>query len=369
MKILVTGGAGFIGSFLVDELINKGHKVRIFDNLEDQVHGGTKPDYLNKKAEFIRGDIRNYDQLKKALSEIEVVYHMAASVGVAQSNYEIKKYIDTNIGGTANLLDILVNSKTKVKKIICNSSMTGLGEGNYFCNKCKQIVRPRLRNEKDVKKQWNPLCPVCENKIKPVATPEDVSEYPNSIYAISKKTQQDMLLHFGKTYKPSVTILRCFNVYGPRQSLSNPYTGVTAIFTSRIKNNQPAVVYEDGMQTRDFISVHDVVKVLLKPLTNKNADNQLFNIGSGKATPIKEIALTIARHFDKENLVEVRNQFRTGDIRHCFADIRKAKKLLNWEPNVNLEKGFAEMIAWGEKQKAKDDFKKSEKELKQKGLL
>lgn len=368
-NILVTGGAGFIGSFLVDALIDKGYKVTIFDNLEKQVHQGKKPSYLNKKAKFIKGDVRDYDTFKKAVKNMGAIFHLAAAVGVGQSNYEIKKFSDVNVGGMANLLDILINTKNKVKKVISNSSMTGLGEGNYKCNKCG-IVRPPIRNEKELlRKDWDPKCPNCRGHIIPVSTPEEALEYPNSIYAISKKTQQDMLIFFGKTYNIPTVALRCFNVYGPRQSLSNPYTGVTAIFISRIKNREQAVVYEDGLQTRDFISVHDVVDALILTLEKDTADYHIINMGSGQPTSIKEIAQTIAKLLGKPDLIKVSQEFRKGDIRHCFADINKIRKLLGWEPKVSLEVGFKELIEWSEGEKAVDKFKEAEKELRTKGLI
>lgn len=368
-NILVTGGAGFIGSFLVDALIEKGYKVRILDNLEEQVHQGKVPPYMNKKAEFIKGDVRDYDTLKKALDGIDAVFHLAAAVGVGQSNYEIKKFTDANVGGTANLLDILVKSQHPVKKIITNSSMTGFGEGNYKCVNCG-IVRPPLREESQLsKKDWEPKCPKCSNHIKPAPTEEEATEYPNSIYAITKKAQQDMFMLYGKTYNVPTVSLRCFNVYGPRQSLSNPYTGVTAIFISRIKNNQPAVVYEDGLQTRDFVSVHDVVRALILSLENQEVKNEIINMGSGQPTTIKEIAQTIDSLLGNKGLVKIGGEFRKGDIRHCFANISKAQKLLGWKPEISLTEGFKELVEWSIHEEAEDKFSQAEKELKQKGLL
>lgn len=367
-KILITGGAGFIGSFLVDELIKRGYYVRIFDNLEKQVHQGRKPTYLNKKAEFVKGDVRNYRSLAKATEGINVIFHLAASVGVAQSNYEIKKFTGVNIGGTANLLDILVNKKNSIGKIIINSSMTALGEGCYMCTKCG-TVRPPLRGEEQLRKgDWELNCPNCDRNVTPIPTDEYAAEYPNSIYAITKKTQQDMLLWFCKIYNVPTVALRCFNVYGPRQSLSNPYTGVTAIFISRIKNNQPAVVYEDGLQTRDFVSVHDTVRALILAMESDKANNQIINIGSGRPTPILEIAQTLEKLLGKHGLVKISKEFRKGDIRHCFANITKAQKVLGWKPEVLLTEGFKELVDWGSKEKAVDQFAQVEKELKARGL-
>lgn len=367
-KILVTGGAGFIGSFLVDELIKKGYSVRILDNLEEQVHQGKKPKYLNKKAQFIKGDVRDYQTFKNAIREMDAIFHLAAAVGVAQSNYEINKYIYTNIMGTSNLLNLLVNTKHQVKKLIVAASNTGLGEGNYQCRKCG-VVRPPIREEAQLtKKLWEPTCPNCARNLNPKPTPEQAVENPNSIYAITKKTQQDMCLMVGKLYNIPTVATRFFNVYGPRQSLSNPYTGVAAIFINRIKNDQPAPVYEDGKQSRDFISVHDVVRALIKTLKTDKVDYQMLNIGSGIPTPIKEIAETIAKLLGKPHLVKVNQEFRKNDIRHCFADISKAKGLFGWEPKVSLENGFKELIQWSIGEKAEDKFSKAQKELNQKGL-
>lgn len=367
-NVLVTGGAGFIGSFLVDELVKKGHRARIFDNLEQQVHQGKRPNYLNKNAQFVKGDVRDYEALKKAVKGIEVIFHLASAVGVVQSNYEIKRYCDINAGGNANLLDILVNSKHTVKKLITVSSMTGFGEGNYKCRKCG-IVRPPLREGAQLKKRlWEPICPNCKGNLSPVPTDEKAMEYPNSVYAITKKAQQDLCLLFGKIYNTPTVVLRLFNVYGPRQSLSNPYTGVTAIFISRIKNNQPAIVYEDGMQTRDFVSVHDTVRALILALEKSTADNQVVNIGSGKSTTILAVAQKLEKLLRKHGLVKIGKEFRKGDIRHCFADITKARQILGWKPIFSLEEGLEELIEWSQRQKAVDRFIQTERDLKTRGF-
>jgi len=368
-NILVTGGAGFIGSFLVDKLIKNGYQVRILDNLEEQVHQQKIPSYLNQNAEFIKGDVRDHKVLKDALTSIDAVFHLAAAVGVAQSNYQIKKYADTNIGGTSNLLNILVNENLKIKKIVTISSMTGYGEGNYKCVKCG-IVRPPLREELQLeKKDWNLYCPNCQRKVEAVATNEKALDFPNSVYGLSKKVQQDLTLLVGKIYKIPTVVLRGFNVYGSRQSLSNPYTGVTAIFISRLKNNKEVVIYEDGLQSRDFISVHDLVNAFILSLESDEANNQMFNIGSGKGTSILEIAEAVSKLLGKPNLIQINKDYRKNDIRHCFADISKAKKVLGWEPKITLEQGLKELIEWSSNQVAKDKFKNAQAELKQKGLL
>ncbi|HPJ73102.1 MAG TPA: SDR family NAD(P)-dependent oxidoreductase, partial [bacterium] len=257
MKILVTGGAGFIGSFIVDALVREGHRVRIFDNIEPQVHpGGKAPDYLNPEAEFVRADVRDYEALARAVEDVEIVFHEAAMVGVGQSMYQISRYMEVNTLGTANLLDILVNRPNRVRKLIVPSSMSTYGEGAYRCAACG-IVSPPLRTEEQMASgDWEVHCPVCGAVAVPVPTPETKLQEINSIYALAKKDQEEMVLNIGVTYRIPVVALRYFNVFGPRQSLSNPYTGVAAIFMSRLKNDHPPVVFEDGLQSRDFISVH-----------------------------------------------------------------------------------------------------------------
>lgn len=367
-RILVTGGAGFIGSWLVDELIKKGYAVRILDNLEPQTHGGKIPSYLNKKAEFIKGDIRNLSTFKKALEDINIVFHLASSVGIGQSNYQIRKYTQTNVLGTANLAQILINQKTKVKKVIFPASMTGLGEGYYFCSVHKK-VRPQIRSKTQLAKgDWELHCPICKKIVKPIPTDEKAEEHPESIYAITKRASQNILLTIGQMYEIPTIALRLFNVYGPRQSLSNPYTGVTAIFTSRLKNNEPIVIYEDGKQTRDFVSVHDVVDAFLKASVSTKANYELINIGSGKPTTIKKVAQVLSNSLDIKGKIEIPGNFRVNDVRNCYADIKLAKKYLNWKPKTTFQKGIEELVNWSKNEKATDTFEKSIKILKKRGL-
>ncbi|MFA5393534.1 MAG: SDR family NAD(P)-dependent oxidoreductase [Candidatus Ratteibacteria bacterium] len=369
MKILVTGGAGFIGSHLTDLLVKKGYDVRIFDNLEPQVHQGKKPKYLNPAAEFVRGDIRNYDRLQKALAGCEAVFHLASAVGVGQSQYQVEHYVDINTRGTATLFDVLVNRKNKVEKIIVAASMSSYGEGLYRCKKCG-VVKPGLRPEKQlIQKDWEPRCPECGSPLKSLATSEKTPFDCNSIYALTKKTQEEIALMLGKTYRIPTVSLRFFNVYGSRQSLSNPYTGVTAIFLSRLKNNRPPVVYEDGRQTRDFISVSDVCRALVLSLENKTADYEIFNIGSGRPVKIAEIARILAKALRKRIEPEITKTFRKGDVRHCFADISKIRKKLGWQPTTTFENGMQNLIAWARKAPAEDRFLQAEAELSAKNLI
>jgi len=370
-KILVTGGAGFIGSHLVDRLVELGHKVRVFDNLEPQVHGDKQevPNYLNKECEFIKGDIRDRKELKKALKGMEVIFHEAAMVGVAQSMYEIYDYIEANTLGTAALLDILANEKNSVEKLIVASSMSIYGEGKYSCKNCGN-VSPKLRSLEQLrKKDWEMRCPTCKEPLTPLPTNEDKLLYPTSVYAISKRDQEEMCLNIGRAYKIPTVALRYFNVYGPRQALSNPYTGVAAIFSARIKNHHNPIVFEDGLQSRDFTSVIDIVQANILAMEKEEANFEVFNVGTGRKLTILDIANILIKKLGKDELhPEIVNKYREGDIRHCYADISKIKEKLGYKPEVKFEEGISKLIDWADKQKAVDRFEKSKKELEEKRL-
>jgi len=368
MRILITGGAGFIGSFIVDKLISDGHSVRIFDNLEPQVHQGKIPDYLNKEAEFVKGDVLDYDVLAEAVKDIDVIFHEAAMVGVGQSMYHIRRYVNANTLGTANLLDILVNKNHDVKKLIVAASMSSYGEGLYSCENCGN-VEPSLREEMQFeRKEWELKCK-CGKILKPIPTPETKFQDCNSIYAYTKKYQEEMVMNIGKTYGIPVTALRYFNVFGPRQSLSNPYTGVIAIFMSRLMNDNAPLIFEDGNQTRDFISVHDIVTANLMCMKSRSADYEIFNVGNGKATSVKQIAETLGKLLNKDISPNITERFRKGDVRHCIGDISKIKNKLGFEPDVSLEKGMKELIEWSSGQESVDMVENATKELEEKGLL
>jgi len=368
MRILVTGGAGFIGSFLTEALIKDGHSIRILDNLEKQVHHGKKPDYLPKEAEFIEADIRDRSSWEKALNDIEVVMHCASAVGVGQSQYEIAKYTAVNALGTANMLDVLANEKNSVKHILVPTSMTAYGEGIYRCRQHGEC-RPRMRHEKHLMDLcFEPICPECPKTLEPFPTPEDELREPASVYAITKNIQEELILSFGHTYGVKTTVFRLFNVYGPRQSLSNPYTGVTAIFLSRLKNSEAPVIYEDGLQSRDFISVHDVVRAFQMALKSDQVDGEVFNIGSGKPVSILQIAKTLSDVTGINIEPEITGRSRKNDIRHCFADIAKAKEILGWEPTISFEQGIKELVEWSANEKAEDHFKEAEAILQAKNV-
>lgn len=368
-KILVTGGVGFIGSHLVDGLIAKGYTVRVLDNLYRQIHPqGTLPAYFNKKAQFQKGDVTSKSNWIKALDGVDAVFHLASAVGVGQSMYEIEHYVKVNSLGTALFLDILANKKHNVKKIIVAASMSSYGEGTYRCDKCGE-VRPPLRSKEQLaKKDFSVYCPNCSKLVNPVPTREDVKQNCNSIYAINKKNQEEMILNIGKAYDIPAVALRYFNVYGTRQSLSNPYNGVVAIFMSRIKNNKPPVINEDGLQSRDFIHIKDVTTANIAALENKRADHQVFNIGSGRPTTIKEIAYLLAKIYKSKVKPDITSKTRRLDVRHCYADISKIEKLISWKPKMNLEDGLAEVANWAQQEESIDKLDFALQQLEKRGL-
>jgi len=368
MKILVTGGAGFIGSHLVDKLVEMGHDVVVIDNLEPQVHQGKQPSYLNSKAEYIFKDVKDGKTLTSLLKDVEVIFHQAAAVGVGQSMYEIEKYVDANVMGTAKLLDVLVNKENSVKKLIVASSMSIYGEGAYECGDCG-IVYPELRPDEQMKKrEWEMKCPECGEIVKPLPTKENKPLKPTSVYAVSKRDQEELCLAVGRAYGIATVALRYFNVYGPRQSLSNPYTGVCAIFSSRIKNNNPPLIFEDGLQTRDFIYVDDIVQANILAMEKSQANYKALNVGTGKKTSILEVANVLAKLYGKNIEPEVVNKYRAGDIRHCFADITEIQKI-GFCPKFTFEEGMKKLVEWGKQAEAVDKVEDATKELVERGLV
>ncbi|MCX5713954.1 MAG: NAD-dependent epimerase/dehydratase family protein [Candidatus Omnitrophica bacterium] len=367
MKILVTGGMGFVGSHLVDALVKDNHEVVCFDNLEYQVHLGKHPEYVNKGCRYIIGDMRNKNKLKEAVKNAGIIFHQAAMVGVGQSMYEISKYIHSNSYGTANLLGILANEKNKKKKLMVASSMSIYGEGAYNCKNCGKFY-PSQRDIDNLKnKDWQIYCSKCKNEGEPILTSENKPLFPTSVYAYSKKDQEDLALLIGKTYDIPTVALRYFNIYGPRQSLSNPYTGVCAIFSSMIKNNHSPVIYEDGLQSRDFISVKDIVEANIFVMNNPRADFQAFNVGTGRPTNILEIANLLIRLYKKDLNPQKVNSYRKGDIRHCYADNARLGKL-GFKPKISFEEGMKALVGWANNIKAKDRVKFADYKLVKKGL-
>lgn len=369
---LVTGGAGFIGSHIVDALIERGHKVRVLDSFDPQVHGENPgiPNYLNEEAELIVGDIRDREALRRALEGVEIVFHEAAVVGVGQSMYEIYRYTEANTLGGANLLDILANERHSVRRVIVASSMSVYGEGKYICDECG-VIYPRLRPDEQLgRREWEMKCPHCGREAQPALTDEDKPLYPTSIYAITKRDHEEMFLCIGQAYGIPVVALRYFNVYGPRQALSNPYTGVAAIFSSRISNGRPPVIYEDGLQSRDFIHVSDIVRANLLAMEKEEANYEVFNVGTGRRLTVLDIAEVLIEKLGMDGLEpQIVGRYRRGDIRHCYADISKIGEKLGYEPQVRFEEGISDLIAWVNEQEATDRFEKVERELTEKALL
>lgn len=367
-KILITGGAGFIGSHLADELINKGYSVRALDNLSEQVHGESRqrPDYLNPEVELQIGDVRDKAAVEKALDGVDAVFHLAAMVGVGQSMYQIKDYTEVNNVGTAVLLEALMNNP--VEKLVVASSMSIYGEGLYegaSGNKYSQCQR-ELSDLKGGK--WE-MFDEQGNVLTPVPTPETKNPNLSSVYALSKYDQERLSLITGKAYNIPTTAMRFFNVYGTRQALSNPYTGVLAIFASRLLNDNPPMIFEDGQQKRDFIHVKDVARACRLAMETPEADGEVFNVGSGNNYSIEHIANKLAHVMGKSDISpEITGKYRVGDIRHCFADTTKTKDKLGFEPKVDFEDGLFELAEWLKTQIATDNVSQASNELSSRGL-
>lgn len=368
-KVLITGGAGFVGSHTADALLKRGHAVRIFDNLSEQVHHGEVPAYLPSKAEFVFGDVRDIGSLSQALQGVDVVYHFAAAVGVGQSMYKIAYYTDVNNQGTANLLQAILDRGSHPEKIIVASSMSIYGEGKYLCAECGEVVPPLRATHQLQSKHWETCCPNCGEAATPIATSENKPLQCSSVYALSKKDQEEMLLLFGRTYGIPVVALRYFNIYGTRQSLSNPYTGVAAIFASRLLNGRAPVIFEDGMQMRDFVSVHDIVQANLLAMENSAADGMALNVGSGEPVTIREIATGLEDALGTSIPLEITDKYRAGDIRHCFGDITQISDLLGYRPKVQLKQGLRELVEWLKVQDAKDRSQEALDRLHMHGLV
>ena len=371
-SVLVTGGAGYIGSHLVDSLISRDYQVTVLDNLEPQVHrSGTWPSYSNVRAHYVRGDVRDRATVEALVLAADAVVHFGAAVSVGQSMYQIDRYVDVNTRGTALLLDILVNTRHHVEKVLVASSIGVYGEGAYRCSKCGPVA-PGIRSaEQLAQRDWEQHCPRCGQHVASMPTPEDKALYRDNIYSMTKYHQEEMVLLIGRTYGIPAVAPRFFNVYGPRQSLSNPYAGVAAIWLSRLLNDKQPVVFEDGGQLRDFVSIHDVVDCLMLMIETSGADYLPVNVGFGQAVTILEIARLLARLLGKSIEPQVTLTGRKFDIRHNTADITRARQVLGFQPKVTLEQGFGELIEWAKAtpDRAEDFFDRALEELKDKGLL
>lgn len=367
MEILITGGAGFIGSHLADDLVARGHRVRALDILDPQVHGDarTRPAYLHADVELRIGDVRDSEAVRDALTGVDAVYHFASAVGVGQSMYEIEHYTSTNNVGTAVLLQEIV--RHPVQRLIVASSMSIYGEGLYTRGDGVLVEDAERGVEQLRRGDWE-LEDANGELLQPLATPETKRPALSSIYALSKYDQERMCLMIGRAYGIPTVALRFFNVFGTRQALSNPYTGVLAIFASRLLNDRPPLIFEDGLQRRDFVSVGDVVQACRLALETPAAAGEVFNIGSGRSYTVADVALLMEAALGLAIEPEICGKYRVGDIRHCFADITRARSVLGYEPATPLEDGLSELAIWLRDQTAHDRVADARRELAARGL-
>jgi dTDP-L-rhamnose 4-epimerase len=370
MRVLITGGAGFIGSHLADRLLADGHEVRALDNLDPQVHpAGERPEYLDADVELQTGDVRDREAVRRALEGVDAVVHFAAAVGVGQSMYEIERYTSINAIGAAVVLEEALERRDAIGKLVVASSMSIYGEGQYRNPRTGESgLAPWLRPEQQLAaREWELLADD-GTPLEPEPTSEAKSLRPTSIYAINKRDHEEMFLAVGAAYGIPAVALRFFNVYGERQALSNPYTGVAAIFSSRLLNDRAPLVFEDGRQTRDFIDVRDIARCCTLALTQDGADGRTLNVGTGVPTSIVDVAKTIARGLGKEIEPELVGKYRAGDIRHCYADTALAEELLGFRAEIPLEAGMGDLLEWLEGQEAEDSVDAAREALVARGL-
>lgn len=375
-NVLITGGAGFIGSHIALKLIDKGYDVTVLDNLLEQIHGSdpnkTSPLYcsIKDKVRFIKGDVCDKELLTRALGDADYVIHLAAETGTGQSMYEIKRYIDVNIGGTALLLDILVNTKNRVKRVVVAESRAIYGEGKYYCQKCGDVY-PTERKEEDMAKgDFECHCPKCGGNVKLVATTEDSAIHPSSVYGIGKQVQGQLVHLICKNTGIESVSFRYQNVYGPGQSLTNPYTGILSIFSNRIKSHKGINIFEDGKETRDFVYIDDVVDATIAGLEVSKANGHVFNVGTGVAIDVLTVAQTLCKYYGIQVPLTVSGNYRLGDIRHNYADITLAKKILGFQPKWPFDAGIKKFVDWVNRQELKiDNYEASLEEMKLKGLF
>ncbi|HUH81162.1 MAG TPA: NAD-dependent epimerase/dehydratase family protein [Solirubrobacteraceae bacterium] len=367
MRTLVTGGAGFIGSHLVASLLGEGHEVVVLDSLEEQVHQGVDPQ-LPAEVELIRGDVGDPECAGRALAGVERVVHLAAAVGVGQSMYEIARYTERNTMQTASFLEQLVAQRPLPARLVVASSMSIYGEGEYECPTDGRMALPPRGEEQLLARQWELTCPLCGASLHPVGTRETKALIPTSIYAITKRDHEELCLVTGAAYGIPAVALRFFNVYGAGQALSNPYTGVAAIFASRLLNGRAPLIFEDGLQTRDFIHVGDVVRGITLALDSDAAAGHAINLGTGRPSTVLEIAQALSAGLGIDVEPILNGQYRAGDIRHCVADPARARELLGFEARTSLEDGMRALLQWLVSQDAVDRVDDAARELASRGL-
>jgi len=374
--ILITGGAGFIGSNLSLKLIEKGYQVTVLDNLSRQIHGEnpdeTSPLYkqIKDKVNFIKGSVTSTEDLIKALKNQDAVVHFAAETGTGQSMYEIGKYTNVNIGGTALLLDLLTNTPHTVKKLVVASSRSIYGEGKYLTEEGVAVYPEHRQDEDMLKGDFEVKYPGCSQSLKLVATDETSKIHPSSVYGITKQTQEQMVMTVCKAIGIAAVAFRYQNVYGPGQSLSNPYTGILSIFSTQIRNGNEINIFEDGKETRDFVFIDDVVSATILGLEKEAANNQVFNVGTGVPTDVMTVASTLLKKYEKEVPLRVTGNYRLGDIRHNYADLTKISSLLGFTPAISFDEGIGRFADWVKDQAiVEDKSAASIDEMKKKGLF
>ena len=376
-KILITGGAGFIGSNLALTLLKRGHQVTLLDNLSEQIHGKNPEEtsslYLSikDKVHFIKGTVACRETLQKAIADNTVIVHLAAETGTGQSMYEIQHYTDVNIGATALLLDILTNEKHSVKKVVVASSRAIYGEGKYYNKTKNTFVYPLQRTDEDVQKgDFEVKDPQNHSDVlELVATTEDAIIHPTSVYGITKQVQEQLVMTVCPTIGIAGVAFRYQNVYGPGQSLKNPYTGILSIFSTQIKNGNGINIFEDGKETRDFVFISDVVDATVLGIEKETANNQVFNVGTGVATDVITVATELSNNYGIQVPITISGNYRLGDIRHNYADITKARQLLGFEPKISFKEGLKQFTDWVNTQEVEEDkYQQSIDEMKAKGL-
>jgi dTDP-L-rhamnose 4-epimerase len=376
MRVLVTGGAGFIGSHVVDRLVERGHDVVVLDNLDPQVHGADAAVPLNLSAhieaariEFVRGDIRDRGAVQLALRGVDAVAHLAAAVGVGQSMYEPYYYTDVNVAGQGMLMEEMAREPQRYRRFVVASSMSIYGEGAYRCAEHGPMA-PLPREEPRLERaSWEVPCPVCGVDMQPAPTGEDKPLQSTSVYAISKKTQEELALCFGLAYRLPTIALRFFNVYGSRQALSNPYTGVAAIFMGRLKNGRPPLVFEDGRQSRDFVHVHDVADAVVASVEHDAGVSGAFNVCTGRPVTVAQVGEALARLLGVDLQPQIVGRYRAGDIRHCIGDPGRAREALGFAARTTFDDGLCELMQWAAEQAADDRVEASFEELERQGLV
>jgi dTDP-L-rhamnose 4-epimerase len=366
MRTLVTGGAGFVGSHLVRRLLELGDEVVVLDSLDEQVH--TTAPVPPDGARFVKGDVGDRAAAADALRGVDRVVHLAAAVGVGQSMYEIARYVDQNTLSTAVFLECLLQATPRPARLVVASSMSIYGEGEYVCaTHGHRSPGPRAETQL-LSREWEVVCPDCEQPVEPIGTSESKPLLPTSVYAVTKRDHEELCLSVGAAYGIPAVALRFFNIYGPGQALSNPYTGVAAIFASRLLNDRPALVFEDGQQSRDFIHVTDICEGIVRALESEEAVGLAINLGVGRPVTVLDVGTALAQGLGKEIAPEVTGKYRAGDIRHCFADVSRAEKVLGFRAAVTLNAGMAHLIEWLRDQSAVDHVDHATSQLVALGL-